>query len=451
MSDEIKINIQQIKEIIREIYVFSQQYESIRNFENKSSIEVNDNEKKLLKEIIINLTNQLRTLNNAVPALINRIGFYKKLSSKEEFEKTDGNNLAKIKYKSENGQNIELIIINKEKDRFLENISRSRLAIQKLKEKYAINEKPSFYKKPGLYLRLSNKIFRDFSGRLVESGYFSRLNKVLRKINSRHVLATYVSMMLFGILLSIFAAISLFTVLLFFDISFIYPFISIYQDLFYLRIIKYFWIIFVFPLVSGILFYNFPFSEAKNLGNRIDQELPFVTIHMSAIASSGLEPISIFKIILKGDDYRYTNIEFRKIMNLISFHGESTANALKKISMSTPSQKLKELLNGLAITITSGGELSDFLNQHAETMLFDYRLQRERSNKISETFMDIYISIAIAAPMILLMMFVLIGSTGLIGNFLNLSINALSFLLMLSIVVLNIFFLLFLKIKQPTM
>ena len=82
MSDEIKSNIQQIKEIIRECYAFSQEYYSIKNSEN------NKNEISLLEEIINNLTNQLRILNNAMPALINRIGFYNKLSSKEDVEKT---------------------------------------------------------------------------------------------------------------------------------------------------------------------------------------------------------------------------------------------------------------------------------------------------------------------------------------------------------------------------
>ena len=102
--------------------------------------------------------------------------------------------------------------------------------------------------------------------------------------------------------------------------------------------------------------------------------------------------------------------------------------------------KLKELLDGLAASITSGGDMRQFLNQHAETMLFDYRLERERYNKVSETFMDIYISVAIAAPMILLMIFVIIGSTGLIGNFLNLSIDVLSFILIMIVVLINIFF-----------
>ena len=239
--------------------------------------------------------------------------------------------------------------------------------------------------------------------------------------------------------------------MLFFELSLIYPFVTFTEDSFFTRFIKFFWIVFVFPLVSLILLYFFPGNEAKNLGKRIDQELPFVTIHMSAIASSGIEPSNIFKIIVRGKDYRYTNIEFKKLMNLINFHGESIANALKKISFSSPSLKLKELLDGLAASITSGGDMRQFLNQHAETMLFDYRLERERYNKVSETFMDIYISVAIAAPMILLMIFVIIGSTGLIGNFLNLSIDVLSFILIMIVVLINIFFLIFLKIKQPVL
>jgi uncharacterized BrkB/YihY/UPF0761 family membrane protein len=83
-------------------------------------------------------------------------------------------------------------------------------------------------------------------------------------------------------------------------------------------------------------------------------------------------------------------------------------------------------------------------------MLFDYRLERERYTKISETFMDIYISVAIAAPMIFLMIFIVIGSTGLTGGILDLGTKTLSFLLILIIIILNLLFLAFLRLKQPT-
>ena len=107
------------------------------------------------------------------------------------------------------------------------------------------------------------------------------------------------------------------------------------------------------------------------------------------------------------------------------------------------------MLNGLAVTIASGGEMSQYLNKHAEDMLFDYKLEREKENKLAETFMDIYISIAIAAPMIFLMIFVIMGSTGFLGNFLNLTTKTLSFILILVIIMLNVFFMVFLKLKQP--
>ena len=450
MSDELKENLRQMKEIVRELHTFSQQYENIGNFEYSSNIEIDRREKKLLREVIFFLTDQLKILNRSLPGLINRIGLYKGLTSKKETKITGGDQLTKIRYQHEEGKEIALVISIKDKNRFLKNLSQSRFSIKKLKDKYAIEKKQITHKKSNSYARTSNKFFRKFSNELVAKGYFRKLNRSLRKINSKYVVSTYISMLLLASFLVMLGSLFLFIILLFFDISLLYPFISIVEEPLYLRMIKFFWIVPILPIICAILFYTLPSAEAKNLGKKIDQELPFVTIHMSAIASSGVEPISIFRIILKGEDYKYTNIEFKKLMNLINFHGESTANALRKISTSTSSLKLKSLLNGLAVTITSGGELGEFLNQHAETMLFDYKLERERNNKISETFMDIYISVAIAAPMILLMIFVIIGSTGLIGNLFNLSTDVLSILLILSIVVLNIFFLLFLRIKQPT-
>ena len=100
MTDEIKDNIRQMKEILREIYVFSQQYESIKNFEDNTNSEISEKEKGLLREIIVFLTNQLKILNNSIPALIERIGFYKQFSSKDNLKKNGGDNLIKIKYNS---------------------------------------------------------------------------------------------------------------------------------------------------------------------------------------------------------------------------------------------------------------------------------------------------------------------------------------------------------------
>jgi len=302
-----------------------------------------------------------------------------------------------------------------------------------------------------IYAKMSNKLFRNFSNKLIAKGYFNKLNRDLRKINSPFVARTYVSMILFTTLIGFMVGIFLFIGLLFFNVSALFPFLTPVEGSLLIRFLKIFWILFATPLLSGTLIYFYPSSEGKNLGAKITQELPFVAIHMSAVAASGIEPIKIFNILLTSGEYRYTNIEIRKLVNLINFHGKDLVSALKQTASTSSSLKLKELLDGLATSITSGGDLHHFLDKHAETLLFDYRLERERYTKTSETFMDIYISIVIAAPMILLILFVIMGSTGALGNFMGLSVGVLSLLIILAITILNLGFLMFLKLKQPVL
>jgi flagellar protein FlaJ len=270
-------------------------------------------------------------------------------------------------------------------------------------------------------------------------------------MNSSFVLSTYVSIMLFTTILVFFLSLIFFILSLFFEISLIYPFFSLTSETLIVKLIKNIGVIFILPFLTFLILYYYPFAESKTIGSKINQELPFVTIHMASIASSGIEPVKLFNIIIKNEEYKYTNVEIKKLINLVNFHGDDIVTALKKMSKSTPSTKLGDLFDGMATTLTSGGNLNQFLDKHSDTLLFDYKLEREKSTKVAETYMDIYISLVIAAPMILLMLFVIMGSTGSLSNFLGLSTNVLSFLIILIIALLNIAFLVFLRLQQPKM
>jgi len=454
--DELKQNIQRIKEIVREMYIFTNQLEIIEKLERNKTILINFQEKNLLSTTVVSLGVQLNILNNSIPALVEGIGFFQKLltENKEIISakipaKLPENNLVKVKYKAEETKPpVSLTIGEKDRQLFLENLSASNLSINQLKKKYGIERPISGFGKPSFYATLSNSYFRKISSRLLLSGRLEKLNADLRKMNSPFVVGTYVSMILFT--MSIMAVLSflLFIFLLFFNIGLTFPFFSITEESILFRALKFFWIIFAIPIFTGILMYFYPQTEGKNIGAKIDQELPFIAIHMSAIASSGVEPVSIFRVIIKNEEYKYSRLEFRKLLNLINFHGFDLVSALKKVSNSSPSAKLRELLDGLATTITSGGDLHEFLEKHADTLLFDYRIEREKYTKTAETFMDIYISIVIAAPMILLMLFVIMGSTGM--YFMGLTPSIMSILIILVIIVLNMGFLFFLRLKQPS-
>ncbi len=445
--DALKNNIKEMKEIAREWYIFYNQYEAMVSSEKFKHITADQNEKNLLKNAIISLSNLLKIINSSLPALLQPIGYYKKYPSEITPKNT---NLSQVTYKPSENKQVSLFISDEDKKEFLRNLSISRLSINQLKKEYAVVQSIDM-RKPNLYAKLSNYLFRALSEQLVVKGYGNALNRNLRKMNSEFIVSTYLSMVFFSGLLGFIVGFLVFCFLLFFEVSIVFPFFSFTEASFLSRFIKFFWLPVILPLAAGSLFYLYPFSEAKNINNRINQELPFLTIHMSAIASSGVNPVSIFEIIVKSKEYRYANIEFKKVLNHINFHGEDMVTALRNVSSSCSSAKLGEMLNGLAFTIKSGGDLHRFLNKHAENMLFDYRLERERYIKVAETFMDIYISVAIAAPMIFLMIFIIIGSTGLTGGLFNLGVNTLTIILLLSITVLNIVFLIILGMKQPAM
>lgn len=459
--DSLKNNLKHIKNIVRELYIFSNQLSMIEEVEASSNVIINTREKSLLKEAIASLNNQMIILNNSIPALVENIGFYKKLENNEpksiapagkEIKKDI--KLIEVKYNPlDSKEKVSLTINDNDKKEFLENLSKSNLSINQLKAKFSV-ERPmvATFGKPNFYAKISNNLFRNISSNLVNKGYFSDLNKDLRRMNSPFVLGTYLSMIFFTVMISFIMGFILFIILLFVNIGITYPFFTPPStgETILIRFVKYFWIIFAVPLISFIGMYFYPYTEAKNLSAKIDQELPFITVHMSAIASSGVDPMSIFQVLLNSNEYPYTMMELRKLMNLINFNGKDLVTALKETSKSSPSNKLRELLDGFATTITAGGSLRQFLGKHSETLLFDYKLERERYTKTSETFMDIYISIVIAAPMILLMLFVIMGSTGSLTTFIGLSVNAVSILMILTIVFLNIAFLVFLKIKQPS-
>jgi flagellar protein FlaJ len=133
-------------------------------------------------------------------------------------------------------------------------------------------------------------------------------------------------------------------------------------------------------------------------------------------------------------------------VNEVNVYGYNMVSALRRSAIDTASYKLAELLNGVATAITSGGDLEKFFEKKAQSLLFDYRLEREKYTRMAETFMDIYISVVIAAPIILMLLLMMIKISGL-G--IQLTTQMLTLIIVGGVTVINIVFITFLQLKQP--
>ena len=133
--------------------------------------------------------------------------------------------------------------------------------------------------------------------------------------------------------------------------------------------------------------------------------------------------------------FSHRSKEFTKLLNQINLYGNDLVSSLRDLSFNTASPKFSELLNGLSTTISSGGDLSEFFEKRAESLLLDYKLEREKYTKSVETIMNIYIGIVITAPFLMMMILLMLNMT----NFgIGISTNVLGFLTIGVVILINI-------------
>jgi archaeal flagellar protein FlaJ len=434
MIDDIKKNIDSEISILREISNHNIRLDYAGPYEQK-----------LLTKTIVSLRESMRIINDSIPSLLSEITLAKKLPSRKELRKQK--KFEEITYKR-GGTEFKVAIATKDRERLLKELSISESNVKKLKrgeEKF--DQEYKEFKAARGYLKFSNKMFLDSATRWINRGKFKKLSVELRKANIDVLFHAYVAMIFMTTLLALIFGFFLMLLLMFFTVGLSSPYVMLFDGSYLFRFLQIFWIPIVIPIFTFALLYYYPTTEKKTLAKQINQELPFAVIHMSAISGSGIQPSEIFRIIGLNREYPYLRKEIRKVLNQMNLYGYDLITALNNTASSTPSVKLAELFSGLATTITSGGEFSEFFEKRAESLLSSYRLERQKYAKTAETFMDIYISVIIAAPMILMLFLIMLT----VGSFdIGFTTPQLTFLIIAVIAIINVFFLIFLHLNQPS-
>ncbi|MBR9702316.1 hypothetical protein GOV13_05345 [Candidatus Pacearchaeota archaeon] len=424
---ELKKNTSDIKKMVREISSLSA---SLGGMADRS-------EKGLLSSQIGSLKVSLREANEKISDILDEAYLVKPL---DYYKKKDSPKDPKgMKVQSTKSSSKALKSLRK-------SISKLEIETMKRMKKSGEKVKKKKIKKASKYVGVSNKIFSNFSMSIVDKEMFRNLKRDLIKANMQFIPANYLSVIFFTTLLSSIFGVFLFLFFLFFDLSSSLPIIVPSSENIVGRLIKVIWVIFIIPLGTFSFMFFYPWLERKSAEGIIDQELPFATIHMAAIAGSMIDPSKIFSIIISTKEYPELEKKFTKLINEIHVYGYDLASAMRNMAFYSPSAKLAELFNGIATTIASGGDLADFFDKRAMSLLFEHRLEREKQIKAAETFMDIYISVVIAAPMILMLLLIMMKVSGLGIAF---STSMISLIIISVVSVVNVVFITFLHMKQP--
>jgi len=305
------------------------------------------------------------------------------------------------------------------------------------KKKGLIVDKPYTLYKTNEFGKISNKYFKDLVYKTIPKHpkFFKDFEIALQKADTKIFSRTYFSMMILG---SILGAIGAFLVtLLFWNTPVLIT-----------KIVGAIAMIFIGGFVTAALFYYAPVSSANSRESKIKNELPFVILHMSAVAGSGAKPISMFQTVLASKEYPTLQPEIKKIVNYVNLFGYDLTTALRITAKTTPSQRFKDMLDGMVSTLESGGDLKEYLEALADDAMNTYRLERKKYSEVISTYSDIYTGLLIAAPLLFFVTLTIIQMLG--GSIGGLSVASIASMgTYIAIPLMNIGFIVFLEVVSP--
>ena len=334
-----------------------------------------------------------------------------------------------------------LTIDKKTKLKFLEETHNDLFTLKKIIKKKEISKEEIIYTvyKPSSYGSLANSFVENMTFYLIKKypKFFNDLTHLLILSDIKILSRTYVSMMIFSTFLACIGSYVLFNL-----------FTIISNGSVILGLIKGIPISFLAILTTPVLFYFYPYTLIGNRKKAIKNDLPFVIIHMAAIAGSGANPVSIFNLILNSGEYKGLDGEIKKIVNYVNLFGYDLGTALKAVSQTTPSNDFKDLLTGIIAATESGGDLKSYLSGKASDALSTYRLERKKYVESLATYSDIYTGVMIASPLLFMTTLAIINVIG--GAIGGVSVKTISIIGTYFVIpILNIAFLVFLTLTQP--
>jgi flagellar protein FlaJ len=242
------------------------------------------------------------------------------------------------------------------------------------------------------YQRMSYKWLGQFSEKKVNEHLQNNLYSAHMEIRA----GAYLSYVLLSTVLVLVATFGFFLILLFVLFPVMHITLGIGFMVFFLLI----------PLLIGLLTYvillSLPKSRGKARKKKIDVNLAYAINFISAMASAGVTPTEIFKSLSKQEIYGTIKEEAAWIYRDISLLGLDVLTAIKINIARTPSQKFKEFLQGMVVTVTSGGSLKTYFMHKADQYLWENRNTQKQLLETLGIMAESYVTAAVAGILLLL-------------------------------------------------
>jgi flagellar protein FlaJ len=172
--------------------------------------------------------------------------------------------------------------------------------------------------------------------------------------------------------------------------------------------------------VTGFMLYRmflfYPGVTAKNRAYRIDLALPHIIGFIHAMSRSGANVVDVFRELSTRPDAGELRNEARVFMRDVEYLGHDPLTAIRDLSQTTPSRRFKEFLEVLAPIAETGGDMTAYFASKWSEYQDEAKADQGKFIQTLELYSELYITVIMLMPLLMLLVFALLGPMGGFSN-----------------------------------
>ncbi|KAF1077225.1 type II secretion system F family protein [Methanogenium sp. MK-MG] len=173
----------------------------------------------------------------------------------------------------------------------------------------------------------------------------------------------------------------------------------------------------LFFVAATLLIYQlllrYPGMVKNNRSVRINLTLHNAVSYMYAMRRGGAEILPIFKSLSDNAEiYGEVAYECRQVVRDTEYFGMDVVSAIRNLSLTTPSEKLKDFLEDFVSIIESGGNVANFLGSRVRVYQDDAQFEQKQFLSTLQLVAESYVTLFVAGPLFLIIIMVVLGLMG---------------------------------------
>ncbi|MCM2466502.1 type II secretion system F family protein [Methanoculleus oceani] len=160
----------------------------------------------------------------------------------------------------------------------------------------------------------------------------------------------------------------------------------------------------IFGGISYLIFLLYPGIRAGERSRNIDATLPYAINYVTAMSSAGITPDEVFRLLGQSKIYGESAVEARYISRETDFFGKDLLDALRTVSQATPSERMREFMQGAVASISSGSNLTEYFRNKAHQYTLENNQQQKSFLETLGLIAESYVTAMVAGMLFLIIL-----------------------------------------------